>query len=297
MTDTDLAAPAAAAPAVRNGPPPVLLYGLITLVGVAAFVYPFWLPADGGTTTAHSTDAPLVAAVIGLLVVATLALEVRRGTMNGATVALLAVLATLTGMLRLLDLPGGGSGLFFLAILAGVAFGARFGALLGLAAMATSALLTGGVGPWLPFQMLGLAWMAGGAGLLGRVTRRLPPLAEVVVIAVYAWVWGFVYGAILNLWFWPFITGDGPTAWQPGLGLSDTLSHYWAFYVSTSLAWDAAGATTNAVLILLTGRAVLRALRRFSSRLSPVVEVADPAPLEPVADGPSLSPGEDMPTR
>ena len=151
------------------------MYGLMTVVGVAAFLYPFWLPAEVGATTAHSADAPLVAAVIGALVVATLALEVRRGTMNGATVALLAVLATLTGMLRLLDLPGGGSGLFFLAVLAGVAFGPRFGVLLGLAAMATSALLTGGVGPWLPFQMLGLAWMAGGAGLLGRLTAAAAP--------------------------------------------------------------------------------------------------------------------------
>lgn len=272
------AVPVVDRPVRRLGPPPVVLYGLLTLVGAAAFLYPFWLPAEAGATTAHSADAPLIAAFIGALVVATMALEVRRGTMNGATIALLAVLATLTGMLRLLDLPGGGSGLFFLAILAGVAFGPRFGLLLGLTAMATSALLTGGVGPWLPFQMLGLAWMAGGAGVLGRLTGRLPPVYEVVVVAGYAWVWGFVYGAILNLWFWPFITGDGPTAWQPGLGLVDTLDHYWAFYVSTSLAWDAAGATTNAALILLTGAAVLRTLRRFSSRLSPVVELVGPGP-------------------
>lgn len=273
----------------RLGPPPALLYTLMTALGLAAFLYPFWLPTDGTATTAHSTDAPLVAAGIGLLVVVALAMEVRQGTMNGATVALLAVLSTLTGMLRLLDLPGGGSGLFFLAILAGAAFGARFGLLLGLAAMATSALLTGGVGPWLPFQMLGLAWMAGGAGLLGRVTRRLHPRLEVGIIALYAWAWGFIYGAILNLWFWPFLTGDGPTAWSPDLGLVDTLDHYWAFYVSTSLAWDAAGATTNAVLVVITGTAVLRTLRRFSDRLAPVVELLDD-------DDPALRPAGELPT-
>jgi energy-coupling factor transport system substrate-specific component len=280
-----------------RGAPAWLLYGLMTLVGVAAFLYPFWLPNDAGATAAHSADAPLIAALIGGLVVAALALEVRRGSMNGATVALLAVLAALTGMLRLLDLPGGGSGLFFLAVLAGVAFGPRFGLLLGLAAMATSALLTGGMGPWLPFQMLGLAWMAGGAGLLGRFTRRLPSPVEVGVIAAYGWIWGFLYGAILNLWFWPFLTGDGPTTWQPGLGLADTVQHYWSFYVSTSLAWDAAGATTNAVLILLTGAAVLRTLRRFSSRLAPVVELVPGPPMGTRSAPPTLSPGEDVPTR
>jgi energy-coupling factor transport system substrate-specific component len=268
----------------------------MTVVGLGAFLYPFWLPSDGATAAAHSADAPLVAALIGGLVVAALALEVRRGTMNGATVALLAVLAALTGLLRLLDLPGGGSGLFFLAVLAGVAFGPRFGVLLGLAAMATSALLTGGVGPWLPFQMLGLAWMAGGAGLLGRSTRLLPPWLEVGLIAGYGWIWGFLYGAILNLWFWPFFTGDGPTAWQPGLGLAESLDHYWAFYVSTSLAWDAAGATANAVLILVTGTAVLRTLRRFSARLSPVV-VLDRPPRGPGPEPAALSPGVDRPTR
>ena len=277
------------------GPPPWLVYGLLSVIGAAAFLYPFWLPAEGGAALAHSADAPLVAGIIGALVVVVLALEVRRGTMNGATVALLAVLAALTGLLRLLDLPGGGSGLFFLAVLAGAAFGARFGLLLGLTAMATSALLTGGMGPWLPFQMLGLAWMAGGAGLLGRATRHLDLRVEVAVLAAYGWVWGFVYGAILNLWFWPFLIGDGPTSWQPGLDPAETLDHYWAFYVSTSLPWDAAGATANAVLIGLTGAAVLPVLRRFSARLAPVVELTDPDDGEP-REGAPLSPPTRMPT-
>ena len=69
------------------------------------------------------------------------------------------------GLLRLIDLPGGGSGIFFLVVLAGAAFGPRFGLLLGLCAMAVSAIVTGGIGPWLPFQMLALGWMGGGAGL------------------------------------------------------------------------------------------------------------------------------------
>ena len=144
------------------------------------------------------------AALVGALVVVAVMLEVRRGTMNGATVALLGMLAACAGLLRLIDLPGGGSGIFFLVVLAGAAFGPRFGLLLGLCAMAVSAIVTGGIGPWLPFQMLALGWMGGGAGLLGRVTARLDPRLEVGVLAAYGWVWGFLYGAILNLWFWPF---------------------------------------------------------------------------------------------
>ncbi|MFM7271701.1 MAG: ECF transporter S component [Actinomycetes bacterium] len=250
---------------------PVAVYILITLLGLAAFLYPFWLPGDALPDSAHAGDAPLIAALVGIVVLAALALEIRRGTMNGATVAILGVLAASAGLMRLLDLPGGGSGIFFLIVLAGAAFGPRFGMLLGLAAMAVSALVTGGIGPWLPFQMLALAWMGAGAGLLGLLTQRLRPAVEVAVLAGYGWAWGFAYGAILNLWFWPFQRDGGALSWRPGLGFGETLRRYWSFYVATSLAWDAAGALANAAIILVVGLAVLRTLRRFAHRLEPVV--------------------------
>ena len=258
--------------AVRAG----AVYALVGVVGAAAFLYPFWLPRDALGAQAHAGDAPLVAAVVGALAVAAVVLEVRRGTMNGATIALLGVLGASAGLLRLLDLPGGGSGIFFLVVLAGAAFGARFGLLLGIVAMATSAVVTGGIGPWLPFQMLALSWMGAGAGLLGRLTSRLrPPGLEVAVLAGYGWAWGFLFGAIMNLWFWPFTVGEGDLSWEPGMRLADTLTRYWSFYAVTSFGWDAAGALANAALIALTGRALLPSLRRFAVRLRPVVLLND----------------------
>ena len=256
---------------------PVGVYVLMVVLGAAAFLYPFWLPAESLPDQAHAGDAPLVAALVGALVVAAVTLEVRRGTMNGSTVALLGVLSAASGLLRLLDLPGGGSGIFFLIVLAGAAFGPRFGLLLGICSMGISAVITGGIGPWLPFQMLALGWMGAGAGGVGRLTGRLPPAAEVGVLASYGWVWGFLYGAIMNLWFWPFALGEGELAWHPGLTLPETLDRYWSFYVLTSLGWDAAGALANAVLIAVTGVAVLASLRRFAHCLDPIVEL-EPLP-------------------
>jgi energy-coupling factor transport system substrate-specific component len=255
----------------------VVLYALVALVGGAAFLYPFWLPAGSLPNEAHAGDAPLVAAAIGALAVAAVTLELRRGAVNGATVALLGMLSALAGFLKLLDLPGGGSGLFFLVILAGAAFGPRFGLLLGLTAFVVSAILTGGVGPWLPFQMLALGWMGAGAGLLGRATARLrlPPWVEVSALAAYGWVWGFVFGAIMNLWFWPFQRG-GDLSWEPGLGLGETLHRYWSFYVATSFAWDAAGALANAVIILVLGVPLMGTLRRYAHRLEPVTILEGP---------------------
>ncbi|MGH9153558.1 MAG: ECF transporter S component [Acidimicrobiales bacterium] len=267
---------------------PALVYALVVVVGAGAFLYPFWLPRQALPAAAHAGDAPLVAAVVGVLVVAAVTLELRRGAMNGAAVAVLGVLSAMAGLLRLLDLPGGGSGIFFLVVLAGAAFGARFGMLLGLCAMATSAVLTGGIGPWLPFQMLALGWMGGTAGLVGLVTRRLPVAAEVAVLSALAWAWGFGYGAIMNLWFWPFALGEGPLSWAPGLSLGATLRRYWAFYAATSLAWDAAAALTNAVLVAVTARPLLGSLRRVAGRLEPVVEL-EPAPLGPRRDEGALA--------
>lgn len=250
---------------------PALVYGLVTVLGIAAFLYPFWLPSSSFVAEAHGGDAPMWAAVIGALVVVALALEVRRGTMNGATIAVLAVLSTIAGLLRLVELPGNNAGIFFMVILAGVAFGPRFGLLLGITAMVTSAFITGGLGPWLPFQMLGLGWLGAGAGYVGRATERLDPRVEVVVVAAYGWLGGFLYGALLNLWSWPFLRGEGETLWNPGLSVVETLQHYWSYYVATSLAWDAAGALFNALLILATGLVLLRTLRRFAHRLEPAV--------------------------
>jgi len=103
------------------------------------------------------------------------------------------------------------------------------------------------------------------------------------VVAAYGWAWAFLYGAILNLWFWPFQVDGGALSYAPGLSLDQTLHHYWSFYVATSFAWDAAGALANAILIAVTGRALLRSLRRFATRLDPVVELEPLVPSTPTA--------------
>ena len=246
---------------------PVVVYVLMLVVGAAAFLWPFFVPAEALPSGQHTADAPLVAAVVGALVVVAVLVEVRNGSMNGATVALLGVLSATAGLLRLIDLPGGGSGIFFLVVLAGAAFGPRFGLLLGISSMAVSAVLTGGIGPWLPFQMLALGWMAGGAGFLGLVTRRAHPRVEVAVLAAYGWVWGFLYGAIMNLWFWPFIVDGGALSYAPGLSLIETARAYWGFYVVSSFGWDADRPCAARVDAPLRGTAVAR--RRGGAASSP----------------------------
>ena len=79
--------------------------------------------------------------------------------------AILGVLSAVNAILRGVSAGTGGVELvFFLLILAGRVFGPGFGFVLGCTSLFASALMTAGVGPWLPFQMLcppGSAWAPG----------------------------------------------------------------------------------------------------------------------------------------
>lgn len=245
-------------------------YAVIAAIGVVAFGWPFIVSAHAAPSAEHSGDAWLWAGLLGAVIVGALVLEVHRGAMRGAHVAVLGVLSAVIGLLRLLRLAGGGNAMFFVLILAAVAFGPRFGALLGLNAMAASAVVTAGIGPWLPFQMLAAAALGALAGVLGVLTRRLASRPRVAVIAVFGWCGAFAYGVLINLWSWPLIQDGGALSYAPGLGVATTLHRYWSFYVATSLAWDAAGAVLNAVAIVALGAPMLAAFDRIADRLTPV---------------------------
>lgn len=60
-----------------------------------------------------------------------------------------------------------------------------------------SALLTIGVGPWLPFQMLCSSWIGLGAGLL---PRRVTGRAEIAMLAGYGVLCAYLFGFLMNMW-------------------------------------------------------------------------------------------------
>ncbi len=250
--------------------PPAVVYLAIPIVGTAAFSWPFWIDTKGNA--GHSADAWIWAALVSALAVGAVALELKRASMTAAGIAILGVLASMTGLLRIVDLPGGGSGMFFLLILAAAALGPRCGVLLAFAAMAAGGVITGGVGPWLPFQMLALAVVGAFAGLLGNLTSHLRPRAETMVLGFYGFIAAFAYGLVINLWDWPLRESSGSDiAFNSSLGFADTVGTYWRFYTATSLAWDGAGAIANSIIIVSVGTPVLLALRRVQHRISPSV--------------------------
>jgi hypothetical protein len=234
---------------------------IASILGLAGFAWPLAaaaLPSDA------QAAVPVVAlAVVPALVVA-VALSLDRSMYSATTVALLGVLAAVGAAIRIAGTGVGGiEPVFIVLILAGRAFGARFGFLLGMLTIALSSVLWGGIGPWTPFQLFACGWVGAGAGLLPRLgvgSRRW----ETVMLAGYGIVASYAFGLVMNFWFWPFAVGSGTgISYVAGAPLGQNLASFWLYSLVTStLTWDTVRAITTTVGILLIGPAALPAFRR-----------------------------------
>ena len=138
-----------------------------------------------------------------------------------------------------------------------------------------SALMTAGVGPWLPFQMLVSAWVGMGAGLL---PRRITGRAEIALLVVYGVVAAYLYGLLMNLSGWPFLLGvsipgheQTPLSFDPSAPLLTNLHRFGLYTLITSTgSFDTGRAITNAVAIAVLGPSVLATLRRAARRATVV---------------------------
>jgi energy-coupling factor transport system substrate-specific component len=202
--------------------------------------------------------------------------ELAGGRMDAKTLAMLGVLAAVGTILRPLSAGTAGFELiFFLMILAGRVFGAGFGFALGAITLFTSALITSGVGPWLPYQMLSAGFVGLFAGWLPRAKGRW----ELALLAGYGMVSAFAYGWLMDFSFWPFAIGDGTQlSFDPAATPLANLHRFVLFNIATSMGWNLGRALTNAVLVVLLGVPLLRLLRRAARRAS-FVPATSAAPL------------------
>lgn len=285
---------------VALGPRSVAALALVSLTGVAAFGWP--LLAAPGSRLTHSADAPWLFAALLPLLVAVVVAQIGEGGIDAKAVAMLGVLAAVGAALR--PLGAGTAGIepmFFLMVLSGRVLGPGFGFVLGAVSMFASALLTGGVGPWMPFQMLSMGWVAAGAGLLPR-PHTLRGRGELLLLAGYGIAASVLYGTVMNLQGWPYIGGmSSSVSFAPGAPVGDNLARFVAYCLATSLGWDLPRAAVTAVLTLTLGAPLLHALRRATRRAAfaapvsfaaPVPSAPPPvAPDPPSAGSPGRTPG------
>lgn len=242
---------------------------LASVVGVIAFGWPL-LADPESSVIAHSSDAPWFFALFLPMLLSVVLAQVSDGGMNARSVAMLGVLAAVVCVLR--PLGAGTAGIepiWVVLVLGGRALGPGFGFVLGATSLGASALITGGVGPWLPFQMMAAAWVGLGAGLIPMPRGAAPRArrAEVVALTAYAGVATYAYGLLMNLWLWPFTAGLAPAiAFDPGAPISENLAHWIGFSIATSLAFDIPRTVLSVVLVALLARPVLATLRRSGRR-------------------------------
>ncbi|MFD6491203.1 ECF transporter S component [Streptomyces sp. NPDC059944] len=252
--------------AVRLGPRSVAALALVSATGVAGFGWPL-LAGPGSRVGAHAQDAPWLFAGLLVLLVAVVAATISESGLGPKAVAMLGVLAATGAALR--PVGAGTAGIepmFFLMVLSGRVLGPGFGFVLGSVTMFASALLTGGVGPWMPFQMLAMGWFTMGAGLLPG-PDRLRGRGELLMLAGYGFLAAFAYGTVMNLSGWPFMDAlASNVAFDPHAALPANLSRFLAYCLATSLGWDLGRAVVTVVLTLTLGATLLKALRRATRR-------------------------------
>ena len=264
-----------------------VIYILTTALGAFAYLYPL-IDSSGHLVgiTSRSNDLPLMMAVLLALCILVLIYEIQEVRLSTKIVALLGVLIAINATLRFIELAlpvfGGFSPVFFLIMITGYIFGGRVGFLMGALTILVSALITGGIGPWLPNQMFTAGWVGMSATFVRRLavwTGQENKRAEIWMLVVFGAVWGLLYGAITNLWFWPFLAGPGNQVFVPGSSLMTSLRNYGIYYLATSLIWDTGRAVGNVLLVLIFGKASLKVLRRFQKRFHFILE--NPAEVTP----------------
>lgn len=249
---------------------------LISALGAGLFLWPFLglgLPAE----------TPAVALGLGV-VLAVLLVGIGTHEIDNRRLALLATIAALDAGLRLALVTGigGFSPMFFLVLCAGFVFGPSFGFLAGSLSLLVSALVTGGVGPWLPYELFGVGWTGLIAGIAGLAFAGTAIRTRILGLAATGFLLGYAYGVILDVWDWTFFFRGAPDiGWSPDLPAATAVARFARYYATTSLAWDTFRAIGNALLVIALGPPVLLAMQRFRSRFTLQIEPAGAAEQTP----------------
>jgi energy-coupling factor transport system substrate-specific component len=192
--------------------------------------------------------------------------------LGSKNVAFLGILSALIAALRPLGIGAIGiEPMWFALILAARVMGPTFGFLLGALSMSLSALLTGGIGPWLGYQVFAAALIGFG---VGAIPQKIRGGKELFALATYGVLAAEFFGILMDLQFWPWSLGAGTElSFVAGAPLNQNLSHFFQYHFISSLAWDLPRAILTVTLIAIAGKPALNALRRARHKAAFVTHV------------------------
>ena len=187
--------------------------------------------------------------LIAVIAVSLLFLGMEKSSLSARQVAAIAVLAALSAAGRVT------AGIvlclqptMFLVIITGFVMGTRAGFLIGAMTPLISNFFIG-QGPWTPWQML--AW--GLAGASAAWLKYLYPQSGSRVLIVFCLFWGYLYGWLMNIWFWSVFVH--PLNWQSYLATC-----------AAGLGFDSLRALGNGFFCAALGTGVVKILLRYQRK-------------------------------
>lgn len=225
----------------RTGIIPLILAVLLVGFSIILETFPSMIPL--------SINWAVISISVTILAISAVIMEFEQSPAGSKEVALVAVLGTLSALSRIpfATLPGV-QPCTYLIICAGYVLGPVQGFMIGVMSALVSNLMLG-LGPWTPYQMI--AWgLAGPASHLLRRTSRERPVLPLIILGG---VWGFIFGAIMNLWFW--------TAFIYPLNLATFIAT-----MANSFWFDTMHSLGNLAFLSFLGYKTITILERFRDR-------------------------------
>jgi energy-coupling factor transport system substrate-specific component len=223
---------------------------IIFCLGVFIFGVPFWCKGSILDPCTGVLNWGLVATVLISLVVLGFFQEFESVARGAKEITLVSMLGTIAALSRLPFAAMMGfqpCGLFI--ICTGYVFGPSAGFMVACLTILISNLFLGH-GPWTPYQMF--SW--GLVGVTAAWLRRVPFLpGRITVLVVFGFIWGYLYGVLMNIWFWTYFV------------YPLTLKTY-LLTLLNAFVWDGTRALANAVFLGLFGAKVISVLERFKKR-------------------------------
>lgn len=235
-----------------------LFLALIIVIGITAFVAPLFPQ----TPMEFFLNWGVTATIVVILAILAFFFEFEAIVISSKEIALIAMLGTISAVSRVpFAVIPNVQPCTYLIICSGYVFGPVAGFMVGaLTALVSNFFL--GQGPWTLYQMF--AW--GLAGVSAAYLRRFNlGKTSVIILGV---IWGFLYGWIMNTWFWAsFIY---PLTFRTFLT-----------YQLTSIWFDTFHAIGNVIFLGLFGMKTIAILERFRQRftwslVSPTIDSSHP---------------------
>jgi len=223
----------------------ILAFALI--IGVVSFIMPLIFPNSPINLNRNPTSLGLIITLLIILTITAFIYESELVSKGSKEIALISILGTISAVSRIpfAAIPSV-QPCTYLILCAGYTFGPVTGFTVGALTPLISNFFLG-QGPWTLYQMF--AW-----GLVGASSAFLRRLnCGRLGIMAFGFAWGYLFGAIMNLWHWSFFI------------YPHTFLTFLA--VETAGLWfDTLHAAGNIVFLGLFGVKTLKILERFRKR-------------------------------